>query len=86
MRHRADKLVEEWNTANGITDVLVEAMDNNALVAYIPKSKSPAQLWKERLYRYSQVQFDVKNLPGLTEDSAATVYLRLRRSRHFRQF
>ena len=25
-RHRADKLVEEWNRVNGITDVVVEAM------------------------------------------------------------
>jgi glycyl-tRNA synthetase len=35
MRHRADKLVEEWNSENGITDVNVEAMDNDALIKYI---------------------------------------------------
>lgn len=41
MRHRADKLAEEWNREQGITDVNIEAMDNDALVAYIKEHNIP---------------------------------------------
>ncbi len=42
MRHRADKLIEDYLAANGIEDVNVEAMDNDSLVAYIREKRSPA--------------------------------------------
>ena len=41
MRHRADKLVEQFVKDNNITDVNVEAMDGEALLAYIRENKVP---------------------------------------------
>ena len=41
MRHRADKLIEDYLAANGIEDVNVEAMDNDSLVAYIREKQIP---------------------------------------------
>ena len=34
-RHRADNLVEDWNKENNVTDVSVEGMEPEDLVAYI---------------------------------------------------
>ena len=34
-RHRADKLVEEWNKQNGVEGVVVEKMGNDELIQYI---------------------------------------------------
>ena len=41
MRHRADKLAEAYNKEHNITDVNIEAMDGEALVAYIREKKIP---------------------------------------------
>ena len=41
MRHRADQLIENYNAANGIEGVQVEAMDQDSLVAYIREKKIP---------------------------------------------
>ena len=40
-RHRADKLIEEWQQEKGITDVIVEAMTNDQMVAYIKENSIP---------------------------------------------
>ena len=76
-RHRADKLAEEYNLANGITDVIVEAMDDAALMAYIRENHIPCPACGSEDYtdiRKFNLMF--KTFQGVTEDSASTVYLR----------
>ena len=77
MRHRADKLVEEWNHENGIDDVVVEAMDNDALVAYIREKNIPCPgCGKSDFTDIRKFNLMFKTFQGVTEDSASTVYLR----------
>ena len=40
MRHRADKLIEEWNAENGI-EMTVEAMTNEQMTEYIREHNIP---------------------------------------------
>ncbi|MBQ4369741.1 MAG: glycine--tRNA ligase, partial [Oscillospiraceae bacterium] len=40
MRHRADKIIEEWNAANGIK-MTVEALTNEQMTAYIREKQIP---------------------------------------------
>ncbi len=76
-RHRADKLVEEWNRVNGITDVVVEAMDNDALMAYIrEKGIECPECGKKEFTDIRKFNLMFKTFQGVTEDSASTVYLR----------
>jgi len=77
MRHRADKLAEDWNAENGITDVLVEAMDNDALTAYMEAHKIPCpNCGKSDFTGIRKFNMMFKTHQGVTEDSAAEVYLR----------
>lgn len=77
MRHRADKLVEEYNVANNITDVHVEGMNNEALVAYIREKSIPCPgCGKSDFTDIRKFNLMFKTFQGVTEDSAATVYLR----------
>lgn len=56
MRHRADKLIEDYLAANGIEDVNVEAMDNDSLVGLHPGEADPLpRLWQIRLHRHPEV-------------------------------
>lgn len=77
MRHRADKLIEEWNLENGISDMVVETMDNEAMVAYIKdKSISCPGCGKCDFTPIRKFNLMFKTFQGVTEDGAATVYLR----------
>jgi len=77
MRHRADKLAESWNAANGITDVPVEAMTNDALLAYIREKEIPCpDCGKSDFTDIRKFNLMFKTFQGVTEDSASTVYLR----------
>ena len=77
MRHRADKLVEEWNQANGVTDVSVEAMTNEQLTAYIREKQIPCPgCGKSDFTEIRKFNMMFKTFQGVTEDSAAEVYLR----------
>ena len=77
MRHRADKLVEEWNKANNVTDVVVEAMDNDALVAYIREKNIPCpECGKSDFTDIRKFNLMFKTFQGVTEDSASQIYLR----------
>ena len=77
MRHRADKLAEEWNREQGITDVNIEAMDNDALVAYIKEHNIPCPgCGKSDFTDIRKFNLMFKTFQGVTEDSASTVYLR----------
>ena len=76
-RHRADKPVEEWNRVNGVTDVVVEAMDNDALMAYIrEKGIECPECGKKEFTDIRKFNLMFKTFQGVTEDSASTVYLR----------
>ena len=77
MRHRADKLAEEFNHDNGIEDVNVEAMDNDALVTYIREKNIPCPgCGKSDFTDIRKFNLMFKTFQGVTEDTAATVYLR----------
>ena len=77
MRHRADKLVEEYNKENNITDVNVEAMKNDELVAYIREKNVPCPgCGKSDFTDIRKFNLMFKTHQGVTEDSAAEIYLR----------
>jgi len=77
MRHRADKLVEDWNAENGITDVLIEAMDNEALIAYIrEKQVTCPNCGKSDFTDIRKFNLMFKTFQGVNEDTAAQIYLR----------
>ena len=77
MRHRADKLIEEWNKENGIDDVVVEAMDNDAMVQYIKDNKIPCPgCGKSDFTDIRKFNLMFKTFQGVTEDAKNTVYLR----------
>ena len=77
MRHRADKMIEDFNAEQEITDVLVEAMDNDQLAAYMAEKNIPCPNCGKRDFtpiRKFNMMF--KTFQGVNEDSAAEVYLR----------
>ncbi len=77
MRHRADKLIEEYNAENGITDVNVEAMTSDALIAYIREKEIPCPgCAKSDFTDIRKFNLMFKTFQGVTEDSAAQLYMR----------
>jgi len=77
MRHRADKLVENWNDENGITGVAVEAMDNEKLIAYIrDKHVACPNCGKSDFTDIRKFNLMFKTFQGVNEDTAAQIYLR----------
>ncbi|MBO7563768.1 MAG: glycine--tRNA ligase [Clostridiales bacterium] len=76
-RARADKLVEDYNAENGITDVVVEGMNDEELVAYIKEKNIPCPTCGGHNFtdvRKFNLMF--KTFMGVTEDSKSEVYLR----------
>ncbi len=72
MRHRADKLVEEWLAGNNIKDVVVEAMTNDELIAYIRERNIPCPgCGKSDFTDIRKFNLMFKTFQGVTEDSAA---------------
>jgi glycyl-tRNA synthetase len=77
MRHRADKLAEDYNNENGITDVVIEAMDNDALMAYIREKKMNCPgCGKSDFTDIRKFNLMFKTHQGVTEDNATELYLR----------
>ncbi len=77
MRHRADKLIEDYNAENGITDVSVEAMTNEEMVAYIRDKKVPCPgCGQSDFTDIRKFNLMFKTFQGVTEDNSSTVYLR----------
>ncbi len=77
MRHRADKLIEEWLAANPMEGVNVEAMTNDDMVAFIRENKVACPGCGNCDFtdiRKFNLMF--KTHQGVTEDSSAEVYLR----------
>jgi len=77
MRHRADKIAEDWNFENGVTDVVLEAFDNDELIAYIrERGISCPGCGKSDFTDIRKFNLMFKTFQGVNEDTAATVYLR----------
>ena len=77
MRHRADKLIEQWNLENDITDVVVEAMNNDMLSAYIrEKGVTCPNCGKSDFTDIRKFNLMFKTFQGVNEDTAAQIYLR----------
>ena len=77
MRHRADQLIEAFNSAEGIQGVSVEAMDNEQMSAYLIEKNVPCPHCGKRDFtpiRKFNMMF--KTFQGVNEDTAAEVYLR----------
>jgi glycyl-tRNA synthetase len=77
MRHRADKLIEDWNAENGVEGMVVEAMDNDAMMAYIREKNIPCPgCGKSDFTDIRKFNLMFKTFQGVTEDTASAVYLR----------
>ena len=76
MRHRADKLIEEWAHENGV-DVHVEGMTNDQLSAYIAEKQIPCPgCGKSEFTPIRKFNMMFKTFQGVTEDSQTQIYLR----------
>ncbi|MCC8123441.1 MAG: glycine--tRNA ligase [Oscillospiraceae bacterium] len=77
MRHRADKLVEGWCAEQQVTDINVEAMDNDRLVAFIREHEITCPgCGKSDFTDIRKFNLMFKTHQGVTEDSATELYLR----------
>ncbi|MDL2300288.1 glycine--tRNA ligase [Clostridiaceae bacterium OttesenSCG-928-D20] len=77
MRHRADKLIEQYLHEKGIEDVIVEAMDNDKMSAYIKENQIPCpHCGKSDFTDIRKFNLMFKTFQGVNEDTASTVYLR----------
>ena len=77
MRHRADKLIEDYNHENGIEDVSVESMTNEDMIAYIKEKNSPCPgCGKSDYTDIRKFNLMFKTFQGVTEDSTSELYLR----------
>ena len=76
MRHRADKLIEDWNAANGI-QMTVEALSNDEMTDYIIEHKIPCPgCGKSDFTGIRKFNMMFKTFQGVTEDSTPELYLR----------
>ena len=76
MRHRADKLVEDWNKENGI-EMQVDGMGNDALYDYIVEhGVTCSGCGKKDFTPIRKFNMMFKTFQGVTEESASQVYLR----------
>ena len=76
MRHRADKLVEDYVHENNL-DVNVEAMDGEALVNFIRENNVPCPgCGKSDFTDIRKFNLMYKTHQGVTEDTSNEVYLR----------
>jgi len=77
MRHRADKLIEEWCAQNQVSGVSVEAMSNDDMVAFIQEKKIPCPgCGKSDFTGIRKFNLMFKTHQGVTEETATEVYLR----------
>ena len=76
MRHRADKLIEEYNAANGI-EMVVEALTNEEMTAYIREKNIPCPgCGKSEFTDIRKFNMMFKTHQGVTEDNSTELYLR----------
>jgi glycyl-tRNA synthetase len=75
-RHRADKLIEDYNHANNI-DVGVDGWPNDRLVAYIREQNVPCpNCGSHDFTDVRKFNLMFKTFQGVTEDSTTELYLR----------
>ncbi len=75
-RHRADKLIEDWNQANG-KDILVEGWSNEQLLDYMKENNIACpSCGKQNFTDIRKFNLMYKTFQGVTEDSKAEIYLR----------
>ncbi len=75
-RHRADKLIEDYNSANGI-EMAVDGMSNEAMTAYLKGKNIPCPSCSG--HNFTEIRkFNLmfKTFQGVTEDSKNEIYLR----------
>jgi len=76
-RHRADKLVEEWIAENKVEGVIVEAMNNDELSAYIRENGITCpDCGKCDFTDIRKFNMMYKTHQGVNEDTASEIYLR----------
>ena len=76
MRHRADKIIEDWNAENGIS-MIVESMSNEEMTAYIREKGIPCPgCGKSDFTDIRKFNMMFKTFQGVTEDSSTEIYLR----------
>ena len=77
MRHRADKLIEDWLKENPAVEANVEAMTNDDMVAFIREKAIPCPgCGKSDFTDIRKFNLMFKTHQGVTEDTANEVYLR----------
>jgi glycyl-tRNA synthetase len=77
MRHRADKLIEDWTAGEGVTGVNPAAMSNDALIAYIREHNIACpSCGKSDFTDVRKFNMMFKTHQGVTEDSSTEIYLR----------
>ena len=75
-RHRADKLIEEWAHEKG-KDIIADGMSDTELVNFIKENKIPCpDCGKNNFTDIRKFNLMFKTFQGVTEDSAAEIYLR----------
>ncbi len=76
MRHRADKLIEEWAKENG-KDVKVEAMSNEEMSNFIAENNVKCSgCGKSEFTPIRKFNMMFKTFQGVTEDSQSQIYMR----------
>ncbi len=76
MRHRADKIIEDWNAENGIK-MVVESLSNEEMTAYIREKNIPCPgCGKSDFTDIRKFNMMFKTFQGVTEDSSTEIYLR----------
>jgi glycyl-tRNA synthetase len=76
-RHRADKLIEDWNKENDVAEFAVDALSPQELMEYIKVNNVPCPDCASHDFtdvRKFNLMF--KTFQGVTEDSKAEIYLR----------
>ena len=77
MRHRADKLIEDYNAENGIENVSVESMSNEDMINYIRENNIACPgCGKTDFTDIRKFNLMFKTFQGVTEDSSSELYLR----------
>ncbi|MGI6778116.1 MAG: glycine--tRNA ligase [Acetivibrionales bacterium] len=76
-RHRADKLIEDWNKENGLNTAEVDGWTNEQLTTYIKeKAVKCPQCGSGNFTDIRKFNLMFKTFQGVTEDSKAEIYLR----------
>ena len=75
-RHRADKLIEDWNAKNGIT-ISIDGWKNDRLMDYMKeKNVKCPDCGSDNFTEIRKFNLMFKTFQGVTEDSKAEIFLR----------